>query len=144
MSNGHNRCNGGFELLGKILIVDDDASILRLVGEYLRRRGWIVHTSETTVGLEALIATHCPDVVLCDLCVPDRDAVEFLLDRVARDTDESIQQTPIVIMSAHDFVDDAIDTDMKVAAVVRKPFDLDTLGALIESVTGCGQRTVHR
>ncbi len=79
---------------GKILIVDDNPSILRVLSEYLTRQGWAVHTSETAVNLEALIAAHRPDVVLCDLCVPDRDAVEFLLDRAARDADKSIRQTP--------------------------------------------------
>ncbi len=126
----------------KVLIVDDDPSILRLVGESLTRRGCVVCTSETVVGLETLIATHRPDVVLCDLCVPDRDAVEFLLDRAACDENEPIRKTPVVIMSAHDLVDSAIDADMNVAAVLRKPLDLDGLGELIESLANNGQRSV--
>ena len=127
---------------GKILVVDDDPSILGLLSEYLSRQGWAVHTSETAVGLEALMAAHRPDVVLCDLCIPDRDAVEFLLDRAAHDANESIRQTPVVIMSAHDLVDNAIDPDMNVAAVVRKPLDLDGLGKLIDSVANREQRAV--
>lgn len=127
---------------GKILIVDDDPSILRLLNEYFTRRGWVVHTSETAVGLEAKIVAFRPDLLLCDLCVPDRDAVEFLLDRATCDTDESIRLTPVVIMSAHEIVDSAIDTEMNVAAVVRKPLDLDGLGTLIEAEANRGQRVI--
>ena len=121
----------------KILLVDDDPSILHLLNGYFTQLGWSVQTSETAVKLEKMIDTFVPDVVLCDLCVPDRDAVGFLLDRVALGADNLVRQTPVVVMSAHDFVDDALDIDLEVAAVIRKPIDLSALGEQIESlVTG--------
>jgi len=129
-------------LPGRILVVDDDPSILRLVSEYLTGRGWVVHTCETAVELEALITALRPDVVLCDLCLPDRDAVEFLLDRAACVADESIRQTPVVVMSAHELVESAVDIDMDIVAVVRKPLDLNNLRELIESVANRRQRAM--
>jgi len=120
-------------LQGTILIVDDDSSVLRLLGAHLSFHRWTVHTLETVVGLEAAIRTWRPDVVLCDLCLPDRDAIEFLVARSACGVGDPVCDTPIVMMSAQDLVQDAVDIDMDVAGVIRKPLDLSSINDLIES-----------
>ena len=69
---------------GRVLIVDDDLSILALLRGYLTREGWDVRTTDTAVGLEALINELQPDLVLCDLCIRDRGPAEFLTARGMR------------------------------------------------------------
>ena len=131
---------GVIGLQGTILVVDDDPSILRLLNAHLVRQGWTTHTRESAVELEETILTLRPDVVLCDLCLPDRDAVEFLLARNARDSHDAVRATPIVIMSAYALVETAVDSDMDIAGVIRKPLDLDALDNLIEAAAERGQR----
>ncbi len=123
---------------GRVLIVDDDPSILALLPSYLTREGWKVHTVSTAVGPEALIVEFHPDIVLCDLCIPDRDAVEFLVARSSRPADDPVRRTPVVVMSAHDVIGDALDTDMDFVAIVRKPFCLRELSEALEAVLSDG------
>jgi len=127
-----------------ILIVDDDVSVLRLLDAHLTGLGWTVQVRESAVGLEETIRALRPDVLLCDLCMPDRDAVEFLLSRTAGGSCDVIRNTPVVIMSAHDLVESAVDSDMDVAGVIRKPLDFDKLTMLIESALDLAHKETTR
>lgn len=61
-----------------LLLIDDDADVLRAVGEYLERTGWEVAREATAKdGLEAFERLH-PDVVILDLHLPDVTGLEAL------------------------------------------------------------------
>ena len=64
----------------RILVVDDDASILRGFKRILQEKGYAVETAET--GHEALkkIRKQKFDVCLVDIRLPDMDGTELLLD----------------------------------------------------------------
>lgn len=62
---------------GKILIVDDDEDILRLVSGALKSRGFDTVTGCTgTEGIELCASEH-PDLVILDIELPDRDGIEI-------------------------------------------------------------------
>jgi DNA-binding response OmpR family regulator len=85
-----------------ILVVDDDAKIVRLVRTYLERAGYRV--VEAADGRSALssIALEPPALVVLDVMLPEVDGLAVL--RAVRRTD----QTPVIILSARGLVDDRI------------------------------------
>jgi DNA-binding response OmpR family regulator len=85
-----------------ILVVDDDAKILRLVRMYLEREGFRV--IEARDGREALaaIGLEAPALVILDLMLPEVDGLAVI--RAVRRND----RTPIVVLSARGTTSDRI------------------------------------
>ncbi len=85
-----------------ILVVDDDAKIVRLVRTYLEREGYrVVEASDGRSALAA-IALEAPALVVLDLMLPEVDGLAIL--RAVRRTD----RTPIVMLSARGSTADRI------------------------------------
>jgi DNA-binding response OmpR family regulator len=80
-----------------ILVVDDDAKIVRLVRTYLEREGFtVVSAADGPAALDA-IETHRPALVVLDLMLPELDG-RAVIRAVRRD--EEAGRTPIIILSA--------------------------------------------
>jgi DNA-binding response OmpR family regulator len=85
-----------------ILVVDDDAKIVRLVRTYLERAGYrVVEASDGRAALSA-IALEMPVLVVLDIMLPEVDGIAVL--KAVRRTD----RTPVIILSARGLVDDRI------------------------------------
>jgi len=88
-----------------ILVVDDDAKIVRLVRTYLERDGFTVVTAaDGPAALEA-IETHQPALVVLDLMLPELDG-RAVIRAVRRD--EEAGRTPILVLSARSSTIDRI------------------------------------
>ncbi|HYH94048.1 MAG TPA: response regulator transcription factor [Candidatus Saccharimonadales bacterium] len=88
-----------------ILVVDDDAKIVRLVRTYLERDGYTVVTAaDGPAALEA-IETHEPALVVLDLMLPELDG-RAVIRAVRRD--ETAAHTPILVLSARSSTIDRI------------------------------------
>jgi len=88
-----------------ILVVDDDAKIVRLVRTYLERDGFSVVTAgDGPAALEA-IETHRPALVVLDLMLPELDGRAVI--RAVRRDDEAAR-TPILVLSARSSTIDRI------------------------------------
>lgn len=80
-----------------ILVVDDDAKIVRLVRTYLEREGFdVVTAADGPAALDA-IERHRPALVVLDLMLPEMDGRAVI--RAVRRDDEA-GATPIIILSA--------------------------------------------
>ena len=80
-----------------ILVVDDDAKIVRLVRTYLERDGYrVVTAADGPAALDA-IETHRPALVVLDLMLPELDG-RAVIRAVRRD--EEAGATPILVLSA--------------------------------------------
>lgn len=117
-----------------ILVVDDDAGVLALVIRTLRGRGYAVRGFPS--GREALLAIYgpgsVPSLLLTDIDMPGMSGIE-LAARVAADR----PSVPIVLMSgSSSFIDMARDRPELVRGVLRKPFAVDDLLAVIEETIG--------
>ena len=66
-----------------VLVVDDDAEIRVLLGEYLERNGYRVSLATDGRDMRRLIASSHPDIVVLDLGLPSMSGVE-LIKRLAR------------------------------------------------------------
>jgi DNA-binding response OmpR family regulator len=80
-----------------ILVVDDDAKIVRLVRTYLERDGFAVVTAADGPAALDAIETHRPALVVLDLMLPELDG-RAVIRAVRRD--EEAGATPILVLSA--------------------------------------------
>ena len=80
-----------------ILVVDDDAKIVRLVRTYLERDGFSVVTAGDGPSALDAIETHRPALVVLDLMLPELDG-RAVIRAVRRD--EEAGATPILVLSA--------------------------------------------
>ena len=88
-----------------ILVVDDDAKIVRLVRTYLEREGYrVVTAGDGPAALDA-IETHEPALVVLDLMLPELDG-RAVIRAVRRD--EESAHTPILVLSARSSTIDRI------------------------------------
>lgn len=107
----------------RILLVDDDASLLKLLGLRLRSEGFAVTTA--TSGQEALeqLERERPDLVLSDLKMDGMDGLA-LFERIQR----AQVGLPVVIMTAHGSITDAVTaTRSGVFGFLTKPIDKEAL-----------------
>ena len=103
-----------------ILVVDDDAKIVRLVRTYLERDGFrVVTAADGPAALDA-IETHAPALVVLDLMLPELDG-RAVIRAVRRD--EAAAHTPIIVLSARSSTIDRI-AGLEVGAddYLPKPF----------------------
>jgi DNA-binding response OmpR family regulator len=113
----------------RVLVVDDEVTIAEVVQLALSMEGFSVDVAPD--GRQALeqLSENPPDLVVTDMMMPYVDGVE--LARAIRETPE-LSDVPVIMMSATEEPPaGAADTYV---AFLRKPFDLDTLVATVESV----------
>ena len=107
----------------RILLVDDDVSLLKLLGLRLKSEGFEVSTAAS--GAEALewLEQERPDLVLSDLRMDGMDGLA-LFDRIQRQH----VGLPVVIMTAHGSITDAVTaTRSGVFGFLTKPIDKEAL-----------------
>jgi DNA-binding response OmpR family regulator len=112
-----------------ILIVDDAASVRRLLEEYLAGQGFRVATAIN--GREAIYAARHeqPDLILLDLMMPEMDGYEFL----RRYRQE--RQTPVIIITAREEEADAVlGLELGADDYIVKPFRMRELVSRIHAV----------
>ena len=61
-----------------ILVVDDDAQVLRAAGPMLSSEGWKIVTAKSATEALGLLEEYSADVVICDIGIKDMDSVAFL------------------------------------------------------------------
>ena len=113
-----------------ILIAEDDPNIRRMLVVWLGREGY--RTAEACNGREALLAMRAGqvDLVILDLMMPEVTGLEVLAERAG---EAQLRRIPVIIITANraDSVP-AVFTD-RICALLPKPFNLETLHALIAS-----------
>ena len=119
----------------KILVVEDEAKMVRVLEIHLQSAGYeVVKAASAEQGLAILASPHAApasfSLVLTDLRLPGIDGLAFL-KRVVRET----PALPIIVMTAFGTVETAVEA-MKAGAsdYVLKPFALEDLMITIEKV----------
>jgi len=115
----------------KILIVDDDQTILYLLRKIFMERGYRVSVAKD--GLEAIerIKTEIPVLVITDLKTPSLSGTDLI---------SSIRKTqndlPIIVMTAYPNLYPEKKEDKEVKAYFRKPFDIYEMLFSVERILG--------
>jgi two-component system alkaline phosphatase synthesis response regulator PhoP len=120
---------GGRIVGGKILVVDDEAKIVRLVRSYLEQAGFTV--VEAGDGQTALIQARRekPDLVVLDLGLPGIDGLE-VAHTLRRERD-----TPIIMLTARiEDTDKIVGLEVGADDYVTKPFNPRELVARVRAV----------
>jgi DNA-binding response OmpR family regulator len=116
----------------RVLIVDDDPDIQRLVSYNLGQAGFDVATAGTgRTALEA-IQKHPPDLIILDLMLPDVDGMEVC--RTLRQRDSS-RRIPIIMLTARsEEIDRVIGFELGADDYVMKPFSPRELVLRVKSI----------
>lgn len=115
-------------MASRILIVDDELHIRRLLRATLERSGYLVAEAGDAATAQQLAAIPGLDAAFVDLGLPDRDGLE-LVDWLARNSDLAV-----LVISARDGSADRIAAlDLGADDFVGKPFDTDELLARLRA-----------
>lgn len=110
----------------KVLIVDDEPQIRRLIQSALARVDYaVVEAGNARAALDQ-VAAERPDIVLLDLGLPDRDGLELVPIIKANST------ATLIIVSARDATDEKVTAlDLGADDYLTKPFDTNELLARV-------------
>lgn len=117
--------------MAKILVIDDERSIRNSMKDILSFEGHEVMVAEN--GMEGLVSIKSgkPDVVFCDIKMPQMEGIE-VLERIK----EFSHETPVIMISGHGTIDTAIEAIKKGAYdFIEKPLDLNRILITIKNAT---------
>ncbi len=113
----------------KVLIVDDDDKLRKLLVEYLEGYGYSIETLADGRGVQAEIGKQPPDIVILDIMLPHKNGLEVLRD-IRR-----ISRVPVVMLTAKgDDADRIVGLEMGADDYLPKPFNPRELLARIKAV----------
>jgi len=112
----------------KILVVEDDKSISDFICTILKANGYNYLTAYDGKKAYALISSHCPDLILLDMGLPDIDGLEII--KMVREW----TMTPIIVVSARSREKDKVEAlDLGADDYITKPFGTSELLARIRT-----------
>lgn len=128
---------------GKLLVVDDDEDIVRLVSGAFKNRGFDVVVASNGADGARLAVSEQPDIVLLDIELPDRDGIDVC---------QEIRRTsfvPIIFLTVRsDETDVVLGLGVGADFYITKPFRVSELVARVEAVlrreTVYAERKRHR
>ncbi|NLN21041.1 MAG: response regulator transcription factor [Syntrophomonadaceae bacterium] len=113
----------------KILVVDDERSILDLLEMILRKEQFQVATASDGKSAMALFDSFKPDLVLLDLMLPDTNGHDLCREMTNK------RRVPIIMLTAkNDIVDKVLGLELGADDYITKPFDTRELVARIKAV----------
>ncbi len=116
----------------RILVVDDDKEIVRLLRAYLEQSGFrvlVAYDGETALHI---LRRERPDLVLLDLMLPDRDGWD--VTRIVR-SDAALRATPIIMLTARvEDQDKIVGLELGADDYVTKPFNPREVVARVRAV----------
>jgi two-component system, OmpR family, response regulator len=118
----------------RILVVDDEPSILETVGGVLRDEGYEIDTASTARGAMSTAVASRPDMIVLDVMLPDFDGIE-----IARRLRADGHALAILFLTARDSVEDRV-SGLRIGGddYMTKPFSLEEL---VERVRAILRRT---
>lgn len=108
--------------MAKILVVDDEAAIRRILREILEHEKYQVDDAPSAVDALPLVKENEYDAILCDIKMPQMDGIEFLEET------KKICDAPVIMISGHGTIDTAVEAIKKGAFdYISKPPELNRL-----------------
>ena len=112
----------------KILVVEDEKSIAHFISTVLNNNGYEAMRARTGQEALSMVSSHCPDLIILDLGLPDMDGMELL--RQIR----SWSSLPIVVVSARSHERDKVTAlDQGADDYLTKPFGTAELLARVRT-----------
>ena len=115
----------------KLLIVEDDPAIQRMISDYFRHVGYDILTASDGEAGARLALSERPTVMILDLMLPERSGLELLEDLHGR------KRAPIIVLTARTDLPDRLRCfELGAVDFVPKPFFLEELVARIRAHLG--------
>ncbi len=112
----------------KLLVVDDDKAIRKVLKVTLQDAGYQVLTAENGEGGLEIFAAERPDIILCDLRMPGMDGIAVLKEIKAADPDKEV-----IVITAHADMDLAVKAlQLKASDFITKPISVPALEVALE------------
>ncbi len=107
----------------RLLVVDDDADLLRLLAMRLQATGYDVATADSVTAARSRLGMERFDLVVSDVRLPDGDGLALF-----EDIRRQHPALPVILLTAHGTIPDAVEaTALGVAGYLTKPFDSQAL-----------------
>lgn len=112
----------------KIMIIEDEEAISNFIATTLRANTYAPLVAKTASEALSMIPSHCPDLILLDLGLPDMDGIEILKKIREWST------TPVIVVSARSEESDKVEAlDLGADDYISKPFGTSELLARIRT-----------
>jgi two-component system alkaline phosphatase synthesis response regulator PhoP len=116
----------------RILVVDDDKSIVKVVRGYLEQAGYQVLTAADGESALHVLRHERPDLVILDLMMPHRDGWE--VTRIVR-SDRALAATPIIMLTARvEDTDKIVGLELGADDYIAKPFNAREVVARVKAL----------
>lgn len=107
--------------MDRILVVDDDRDIVRLVRSYLEKAGYQILTAYDGDTALKILKAEKPQLLILDLMLPDKDGWDVV--RLVR-SDPQIAATPIIMLTARvEDTDKIVGLEIGADDYITKPFN---------------------
>lgn len=117
-------------MLGKILVVDDEESLVRLITYNLNKEGFETVAAHSGPEAWQSIQKEHPDLIILDLMLPGQDGLE-----ICRELRRADNLTPIIMLTARDDeIDRVLGLELGADDYVTKPFSVRELTARVKAV----------
>ena len=121
---------------GKVLLVEDDASIATVIRSALEDEGFAVDRCDSIAARDKLLSSHRYDVMLTDVMLADGDGIATIGSVRA-----ACPEMPLIVLSAQNTLDTAVRaSDTGAFEYFPKPFDLEDLVRAVSQAVGSGDR----
>jgi len=125
----NNMINGGIDMKGRILVVDDDYNIADLIRLYLEKELYEVKTVYSGKSAFEVFQSWAPDLVILDIMLPEVDGYE--LCRQIR----KVSRIPIIMLTARgETFDKVLGLELGADDYLVKPFEPKELTARVKAV----------
>lgn len=123
------RYTPGMDRADHVLVVDDDAEIRKLLGEYLERNGFRVSLATDGAEMRRVLGRSRPDIVVLDLMLPGDSGLALCRDLRVESS------LPVIMLTARaEEVDRIVGLEMGADDYLAKPFSPRELLARIRSI----------
>jgi DNA-binding response OmpR family regulator len=122
---------------GRILLVDDEPYILRILSFKLRKEGFITFEAESAEAAEQILAEQPVDLILLDVVLQTTTSGFDLAAKLRADS--RTRRVPIIMLTARGLARDVLrGREVGAVGYITKPFSTTELIARVRSILDAG------